>query len=97
MFLLQDVGFLLIIIHLFLLRRFISSTEPISNTDKLNSEGMMKSKKRQAIKQAKAEARKRHGKLGAGKSKYALKQKIDNRPGSPFWETMITLETLEKE
>ena len=88
MFLLQDVGFLLIIIHLFLLRRFISSTEPISNTDKLNSEGMMKSKKRQAIKKVKTETRKRQGKPGAGKSKYALKQKIDNRPGSPFRSTI---------
>ncbi len=35
----------------------------------------MKSQKRQAMKTSKAEARKRHGKPGAGKSKYALKHK----------------------
>jgi len=52
----------------------------------------MKSKKRQAIKQAKAEARKRYGKPGSGKSKYALKQKIDNRPGSPFKTTIRIVE-----
>jgi hypothetical protein len=55
-------------------------------------EDIMKSKKRQAIKQAKAEARKRYGKPGSGKSKYALKQKIDNRPGSPFKTTIRIVE-----
>lgn len=54
----------------------------------------MKSKKRQAIKASKAEARKRHGKPGAGKSKYALKQKIDNRPGSPIHTSIKFTEEL---
>ncbi len=44
----------------------------------------MKSQKRIAEKAKKAEARKQHGKPGAGKSRYALKQRIENRPGSPF-------------
>jgi len=55
----------------------------------------MKSKKRQTIKQEKAEARKHHGKPGAGKNKYALKQKIDNRPGSPF-RILVNKEGLDE-
>ena len=48
----------------------------------------MKSKKRQTIKASKAEARKRHGKPGSGKSKYGIKN-AEQRKGifrdtSPF-------------
>lgn len=55
----------------------------------------MKSKKRQEEKSKKAEARKLHGKVGYGSSKYALKQRIDNRPGSPFRTTIREVEEPE--
>jgi len=41
----------------------------------LSKECVLKSKKRQQQKSEKAEARKRHGRPGAGNSKYALKHK----------------------
>lgn len=53
----------------------------------------MKSSKRATEKAKKQEVKKQHGKPGAGKSKFALKQKIDNRPGSPF-RTVVTTRDL---
>jgi hypothetical protein len=54
----------------------------------------MKSKKRQEEKAKRQEVKKQRGKPGAGKSKYALKQKVDNRPGSPFRTITTTRELI---
>lgn len=54
----------------------------------------MKSKKRKEVAAKKAEQKRDRGKSGRGKSDYALKQKVDNRPGSPF-KTVIVNEANE--
>jgi hypothetical protein len=49
----------------------------------------MKATKRNLKNQERKAQKAERGKPGKGKSRYALKQKIDNRPGSPF-RTKIT-------
>jgi hypothetical protein len=55
----------------------------------------MKASKRSIEAQKRAQNRKRHGKPGAGESKYARKQAIDNRPGSPIRTKIVTAPVAE--